>query len=283
MPGNHRKGCWRNIGDRWRVVECWRYGKTRFLGVPCFKTLHLSISKLNYAGLAIRSFSVLALMGRIRPGPRSKVSSAIARHGPSWWGRVAGEVFQRHYIHSFFHYQCSRSPVDFRLSKYGEGMLYWTEVRSRGCLKFLDMISFRFSGFHFHDSFLLGCMSHFQRCDTRDQKQTHRFPIFLLKTQLTIKPYRLRQTKRRISQEIEEWEEDATSDPSSRNDPELTWGFLDDASKEGQKEKQPGHNSICFMMFEYQELLAVFVTSIASYGQVWLSRMWRTAMWLRCR
>lgn len=138
------------------------------------------------------------------------------------------------------------------MSKYGEGMMYWTEVRSRGSLRLLDLISHRFSGFHFHDSFLLGCMSHVQSCDTRGQRHTHRFPIFLFKTKLNIKAYKLRQTKRRISQDIEEWDEDATSDPASRADPELAWGFLDDAPKGGQKEKQPGHNSICFMMFLYR-------------------------------
>ncbi|CAL1148055.1 unnamed protein product [Cladocopium goreaui] len=63
------------------------------------------------------------------------------------------------------------------MSKYGEGMLYWTEVHSRGLLK---------------------------------------------------------KTKRRITQEMEEWDEDV-EEGDNRSEPELEWGFMADKT-----ESKPG-------------------------------------------
>ena len=110
-----------------------------------------------------------------------------------------------------------------RESKYGEGMMYWTEIRYRGSLKFLGLVAFE----NIFDWVALCSLV------VSNHLSTMNFYEFLTQTSALL----LRNTKRRIDQEMEEWEEDVDpKKPRGGEKPQLQWGFMED--QEGVK---PGY------------------------------------------
>lgn len=107
------------------------------------------------------------------------------------------------------------------MSKYGEGMMYWTEVRSRGVLKYLGLIQVPSIQYQVSIKYVSQCL-----VVCRFAGVVCFLPLFEYLFEFPV-CFKLRRTKRHTTREVAEWEEDMDAGGASTEQPELQWGFME--------------------------------------------------------
>ena len=80
---------------------------------------------------------------------------------------------------------------------------------------------------------------------------------------MSVKSNALRKTTRRISQEAQEWEEQA--DPEGDAEPELDWGFMEDAMDDTSRKNKPGPFTKLFIFCFQPQNIEQFGTPVAPF------------------